>query len=307
MSKANQFCCIFCKNSSYQIVSDSVRDDPDKHIKVVSCSSCDLIQLTPVPLGEEQTNYSGTTFKSIGMDDGYADLRQRNEWDTLRRIEHLRILVQDVFGEKQKIRYVDLGCGYGWCVDKTKQLGWQAEGIDADPGSVAIASKMHHGNFKLVPVGSEFDALPKKTYDLVTTFHVLEHVADPVQFVRGALSLLSRPGLLYIEVPNVQDENLQFIPAYKDFHWQRFHIAYYNVTTLQKVLEAAGAEQFSIVGIQRYGIENLFHWTIHNSPQLGRPSYQTQYPALARAEQAWKQVREEQLISDTLVAIVRLT
>lgn len=97
-------------------------------------------------------------------------------------------------------RILDIGCGSGVYLAFMKQLGWEVAGIEIDPVAAEIA-KTH---FSVpVHVGSLEDApFPEASFDAVTMSHVIEHVEDPVAFVRRATYYLKPGGWLVVITPN---------------------------------------------------------------------------------------------------------
>ncbi|MEI8229659.1 MAG: class I SAM-dependent methyltransferase [Candidatus Peregrinibacteria bacterium] len=228
----------------------------------------------------------------------YADLRKRDREDTLRRIAWLKAK----YPPSASTRLLDVGCGYGFFVDAAAEAGYSAEGIDLNTPSIAIARA--HGNNLYIEgvVNDDFATRNRGSYDIVTTFHVLEHLTDPVAYLRRLGLLVKQGGLLVVEVPNADDALLAHNPAYNAFYWQRAHLSYFTPMTLRVALRAAGFGQAEVESVQRYGMNNLFHWITHNAPQLHCPTFRTEHPLLQSLEQYYRQERERSLASDTLLA-----
>ena len=84
---------------------------------------------------------------------------------------------------------LDVGCGLGKGTDILRAAALHADGQDLDPQLAAIGA--------ITKPLSEF---PAKSYDVVVSIEVVEHVADPVEFVH-ALSRIARKGF-FITTPN---------------------------------------------------------------------------------------------------------
>jgi SAM-dependent methyltransferase len=96
-------------------------------------------------------------------------------------------------------RLLDVGCGYGGFVSLMRGRGWDAEGIDPSPTTVAAASA------KGIPVRlGTLDAFSRsgEAYRAITMFYVLEHVFDPMAALRKVFALLEPGGVLLIRVPD---------------------------------------------------------------------------------------------------------
>jgi 2-polyprenyl-3-methyl-5-hydroxy-6-metoxy-1,4-benzoquinol methylase len=73
-------------------------------------------------------------------------------------------------------------------------------------------------------------------FDLISLFHVLEHLPNPVQSLQAIASKLSRDGLLYIEVPNAT------WPCSPHYMFFRAHTLYFTAAGLTSTLAAAGLQ-----------------------------------------------------------------
>lgn len=78
-------------------------------------------------------------------------------------------------------------------------------------------------------------------FDLIVLSHVLEHVVDPVEFLKSMTSLLRRDGYLFIEVPNRDDRFKKDVFP---------HLLFFNSKSLENTLREAG---FNLVGSQVVG------------------------------------------------------
>jgi 2-polyprenyl-6-hydroxyphenyl methylase/3-demethylubiquinone-9 3-methyltransferase len=97
---------------------------------------------------------------------------------------------------------LDVGCGAGLLAEPLARLGAKVTGIDAAPELIAVARA--HAEAQ----GLAIDYLPLPVeqvggaYDLVTCLEVIEHVADPSEFLRSLAARLAPGGLLILSTPN---------------------------------------------------------------------------------------------------------
>lgn len=114
------------------------------------------------------------------------------------RREHLDL---SVLGLRAEWRgpLLDVGCGQGVMLKLMSDLGWPAEGIDLDERAVQVAQAAglaaRAGTFESL-------ALPAAHYAAVTSSHVLEHVSDPLAFLRDCLRVTRPGGRLALTTPN---------------------------------------------------------------------------------------------------------
>jgi len=134
-------------------------------------------------------------------------------------------------------RYLDVGCGSGGTLGVARALGWQAAGIEMDREAAArarrFADEIHVGDVLSAPFAPE-------RFDVVTAFHVLEHVPDPVRVMRRMLEWLAPGGLLIVEVPNAGGLGARlFGPAWSGLELPR-HLSQFTERSLAAVVERAG-------------------------------------------------------------------
>lgn len=88
---------------------------------------------------------------------------------------------------------IDVGCATGELMLVAKKAGWQVTGVEPSKAGREIAKR--HG-----PVYCDMDEVDK-TFDVVTSIHVLEHVVSPVAFLRDLARLAKPDGLIILAVP----------------------------------------------------------------------------------------------------------
>jgi SAM-dependent methyltransferase len=134
-------------------------------------------------------------------------------------------------------RYLDVGCGSGGSLGVAQVLGWQVAGIEMDAAAADKARRFAHE----VHVGDVLAApFSAGRFDVVTAFHVLEHVADPVVVVRRMLQWLAPDGLAIIEVPNAGGLGARlFGRAWSGLELPR-HLSHFTPESLGRVVQQAG-------------------------------------------------------------------
>ena len=98
---------------------------------------------------------------------------------------------------------VDVGCGAGLLCEPLARLGAAVTGVDAAAENIGVA-RAHAAQSGLAidyRAGS-VDLLAGRTFDLVTSMEVIEHVTDPAAFVAGLAAELAEGGLMILSTPN---------------------------------------------------------------------------------------------------------
>ena len=110
-----------------------------------------------------------------------------------------------------------------------------------------------------------------KKFDIICCFQVLEHVENPIEFIKNLKNISKKGSKIFIEVPNIQDPLLSVwnIESYKTFFYHSAHIHYFSETSLNKIIDKAG---FNINKVQYnysqdYNLLNHLNWILNDSPQ----------------------------------------
>jgi 2-polyprenyl-3-methyl-5-hydroxy-6-metoxy-1,4-benzoquinol methylase len=138
-------------------------------------------------------------------------------------------------------RVLDVGCGEGNFLLKAQGKGAVTCGIELNKGAAAVAER------KGIRVCEELlrDHRVADLYDVVTSFQVLEHVVDPLAFIRDCVGVLRDEGMLIIGVPN-NDGFLRLDPE-NVLNQPPHHMGLWNRASLSALPAMVGLE---IVGFE---------------------------------------------------------
>lgn len=171
-----------------------------------------------------------------------VDVRDPRFQDYLHLVAHRRLRrVESVHGGTGSL--LDVGCGSGEVLATAAERGWHVAGCEPVEESAAFARARRLDVRTALLQDSGF---PEASFDVVSAFHVLEHMTDG----RGFLSLIARwakpGGLVVVEVPN-----------WRSFHrrgwgagWPHFkpneHVAQYEPRTVRSTMAGAGLRPVSV-------------------------------------------------------------
>ena len=166
----------------------------------------------------------------------------------------LDLLKKEIKG-KSKLRLLDIGSRDGYLLEKAKELGFEAEGLDISKKWAEFCKKR---GFKVVVANLEKKMPFKDSYfDAVTILYVIEHVADSEFVIKEVIRVLKKDGILVIATPNLASLGsrlrslfgrypLQMAPA---FNWQfGDHVRLFTIPVLKKILERNNSKVEVIVG-----------------------------------------------------------
>jgi SAM-dependent methyltransferase len=209
---------------------------------------------------------------ALGSRLGYASLREPGvgPLGRLRGMLLLRRLRWDCPPWRGRGRYLDVGCGSGSALGVAAALGWSVAGVEVDRAAAQKARRfsrrVHTGDLLEAPFAPG-------EFDVVTAFHVLEHVPDPVAAVRRMLEWLAPGGLLVLEVPNAGGLGARlFGRAWSGLELPR-HLSHFTPATLERLVASAGGR---LVWCWHQAKPRYYLWSLglwlrdHGCPGLAR-------------------------------------
>lgn len=137
------------------------------------------------------------------------------------------------------IRCLDIGAGGGEWVYLMQRLGNESFGVEPNQGYGTFARDSYDVE---VFLGMYQDSVfERESFDLLTLFQVLEHLAEPVRDLQRMSEYLKPGGRFVIEVPDILFAGMHF-----NHKWHDGHLFGYDEFTLEAVAAKAGLKKLSI-------------------------------------------------------------
>jgi 2-polyprenyl-3-methyl-5-hydroxy-6-metoxy-1,4-benzoquinol methylase len=121
--------------------------------------------------------------------------------------------------ETENKNLLDIGCGTGDFLSVCKSDGWHVVGIEPNEKARSLAKAKlvgHHGG----EVISELNKSSAEKFDVITLWHVLEHVPNLEDYISRLKLMLKQTGVLVVAVPNFKSYDALY---YKQF-WAAFDV-----------------------------------------------------------------------------------
>jgi len=248
MSECKNKSCYNCSSECIELIHKGVRDNND--INVFRCKKCGLVFLSDNSHITDTFYAEGCMSKDINLQDWINNTKA----DDNRRFLMLK---KDI---KNKV-LTDFGCGNAGFLNLTKNHCKKVYGLELQKDFSEYFKKCS------LEVFNDISQLPEKS-DVITMFHVLEHIKNPVTLLKNLQPYLNDNGKIIIEVPNSNDALIRLYNSkrFQDFVYWSCHLFIFNEQTLKQIAKNAGYKITKFRHIQRYSLMNHLYWIFNNKP-----------------------------------------
>ena len=235
-------------------------------LQIVKCLDCGLTYVDPQPSEEDLR----TIYKN-----GYFNGTWEADYLTEKKLyaPRFRERLKDIDSLEAKGKLLDVGCAVGYFLEAAQQDGWEASGVEISSYASEFARK---SGFDVFTGRLEEAGYPDNHFDVVTLWHVLEHMRDPAACLQEIHRILKDSGVLAVELPNIESKRSQKAGENWDQLKPREHLYYFGPGTLRKSVEKAGFQVVRIstlpkgtyVGekLERLGWTRIKEWLVRFFP-----------------------------------------
>jgi len=202
----------------------------EESFSVVRCRACGTAQTVPRPPENSLGRFYPPSYYPIGgYDPAYyrrtIQPSQRDKLDIVRRFRPSGTLL-------------DVGCGAGFFVREASKNGFSAQGIEFSREAVEFG--MREGDIRLTEGDLLHTHFPDSSFEIVTLWHVMEHLPHPVETLKRIRALLKPGGILVTAVPNFDSVQARVFRS----RWYHLevprHLYHFTPATLRRLLDTGG-------------------------------------------------------------------
>jgi 2-polyprenyl-3-methyl-5-hydroxy-6-metoxy-1,4-benzoquinol methylase len=222
--------CPVCSSNSFSDFGKA-KDYTVSHetFQLKRCTSCDFLITSPRPPGNllgkyylSDTYVSHTAKASTSFDKLYEKVRNHAlKW---------KFTLVNKFSPQQHSSILDFGCGTGFFLKKMKENGFNIAGVE--PSSIA---RVNAEKITSTKIYSGIDEI-EDNFDVITLWHVLEHVSNLNEVITQLKERLKKNGTLFIAVPNHKSVDAQtYGMTWAGYDVPR-HLWHFEQKTMQQLL-----------------------------------------------------------------------
>lgn len=257
--------CYLCNSCDLKFMGKSP-DFPES--KIIKCIHCGLIFTSPTPTDKELFIKYREEYRKIRKEHA----SQEYMIQSTRRAHAQKEFIRQTGRDFKNANILDIGCAAGALLKQFANDGNKIFGFEPDKAMFS-KSQENLGTFSHI-WNSAFNVDLVKAYkfDLIMASHVLEHVPDPIQFLKDLIPLLSDKGIIFIEVPNESPESVyeQTRQCVKGL----MHLWFFQLKSLVQMIDVAGGvlvrsatygpkiKYFSHLPISQRGLRRRLLWKI---------------------------------------------
>jgi len=220
--------CSLCGQHEYKLFKEI--DD----YRLVKCKRCGLVYLNPRPTQQEINGKYTAEY--------HIERLLRQEPKTEEEIEQQ---INQYVGRAKGVlrecgnegKLLDIGCSAGFSMACFKRYGWDVMGVDISEWASKFAREKLGLN---VFTGSVEEIQFNERFDVITMYHIIEHLPDPLRTLIRVRNLLVDDGLLIVKGPNLASFDRMWHGKKWRGYTDRTHLYYFTPKTYRTILEKAG-------------------------------------------------------------------
>lgn len=187
--------CIICGSNEYDLARQA--KDPEGYsfevFKFYACSKCSLTALSPKPSKEDLGKHYPAVY--YGKDNSKFKGPVESAINIFRSLKAKKLLKLKSSG-----KILDIGCGRGHVLKIMEDKGFTVTGTELSEDSSSHGS--NHFGLNILPVDIIEADFKENEFDMITLWHVFEHLYEPDLALKKIRKFLKPDGVLLISVPN---------------------------------------------------------------------------------------------------------
>lgn len=240
--------CYLCHSSDLEILSDRGRGNIYLCNKV--CKICGLAQRLPIPSYEEVISYyKKGTFIDENQDRNYDRMFNKQYAHFIAENREIRSKLlkyaPDIVSNNFRVLEIGSHCGAFLKACKEEFPMASISGVEPDK-DIANFAKTKLDKDIYISTLEELEDENIEPYDIIVSFAVLEHIYNPLDFMRIVNKLTKPGGFIFFRVPNIHSHSTGW-PFWYDWYLKE-HLFHYSPQTITRLFAQSGFLSVEING-----------------------------------------------------------
>ena len=275
--------CSNCKSQSARNLGLIEGYKKGSFFDIFSCTNCGVNYASPLKIDNYIYN---SIYKNVERVPGYSRyyklsesiLTEKDPLDFISKSEDcyyavIEYLKKDIKNIK-KVKIIEIGCGQGYLTYALKSAGFNITGIDISQEAIILAKKKYGSNYYCGNLESFIKKTKEKPGYIICT-ELIEHLENPIHFVKNMLSLVSKGGKLIVTTPNKIDRN----KSIWDTDLPPVHLWWFTRKSITKIAERVNCK-IAFFNFTNYFQQKLIykdHFLNFSASQLRTPTFDENY------------------------------
>lgn len=196
----------------------------------------------------------GFIYSSLEKRDNVIDACPNDYWTSYQlnqgeksifdRIEEFEFISKErlefIKEHKSEGRLLDVGCSMGFLVNEANKLGFLSVGIELNKQCVDEGIKLYDGIELHL---TDLENFREEKFDVITSFNVIEHLDNPINFLLECKKRLSEDGIVVIGTHDIESDTHKNLKSdWKQITIDGDHLYYFSIGTMTRLAEMCGYE-----------------------------------------------------------------
>lgn len=219
------FLCPICESSLHQnILPYRCESTVFANSQIFICAKCNAGSMFPMINDSTLSSYYETYWKKNELDTVMMDL-------FVKQAKARHIYIKPYLQKAGRLRVLDIGAGFG-LIRREFSDDTNYEAIEVDPD----ARKFLKNTIKASAIWTDVKEC-QGVYNLIILSHIIEHIPQPVEYLKRQINMLADKGIFFIEVPNMD---------YRYKVRNEPHIIFFNPDSIKNLVQKIGLKVYAI-------------------------------------------------------------